>query len=103
MTTTIKLTQWELANLHLPPVTTITLYEGSAPIENLRSRITIMLEKNPWLTSRIVKKETADGIVAMAYSKTFDAESFVDQHFCVYTPGDVSSGGESYNNIEAAT
>jgi len=53
---TLKLTEWELANLHLPPVTTVTLYEGSAPVENLRSRITIMLEKNPWLTSRIVKK-----------------------------------------------
>jgi hypothetical protein len=65
----LKLTEWELANLHLPPVTTVTLYEGSAPVENLRSRITIMLEKNPWLTSRIVKKDTADGIVAMAYSK----------------------------------
>jgi len=85
----LKLTEWELANLHLPPVTTVTLYEGSAPVENLRSRLTIMLEKNPWLTSRIVKKDTADGIVAMAYSKTFDAESLLDQHFSVYEPGDV--------------
>ena len=85
----LKLTQWELANLHLPPVTTVTLYEGSAPIETLRSRLIIMLEKNPWLTSRIVKKDTADGIVAMAYSKTFDAESLLDQHFSVYDPGDV--------------
>ncbi len=59
----LKLTKWELANLHLPPVTTVTLYEGSAPIEFLRSRIAIMLEKNPWLTSRIVKKKTADGVV----------------------------------------
>ncbi len=85
----LKLTQWELANLHLPPVTTVTLYEGSAPIETLRSRLIIMLERNPWLTSRIVKKDTADGIVAMAYSKTFDAESLLDQHFSVYDPGDV--------------
>ena len=85
----LKLTEWELANLHLPPVTTVTLYEGSAPVENLRSRLTIMLEKNPWLTSRIVKKGTEDGIVAMAYSKSFDAESLLDQHFSVYEPGDV--------------
>ena len=41
----LKLTEWELTNLHLPPVTTVTLYEGLAPIENLRSRIIIMLEK----------------------------------------------------------
>ena len=75
----LKLTEWELANLHLPPVTTVTLYEGSAPVENLRNRIVIMLEKNPWLTSRIVKKNTPDGIVAMTYSKTFDAERVIDQ------------------------
>ena len=85
----LKLTEWELKNLHLPPVTTVTLYEGSAPVENLRNRLTIMLEKNPWLTSRIVKKGTEDGIVAMAYSKSFDAESLLDQHFSVYDPGDV--------------
>jgi hypothetical protein len=85
----LKLTEWELANLHLPPVTTVTLYEGSAPVENLRNRIVIMLEKNPWLTSRIVKKNTPDGIVAMTYSKTFDAERVIDQHLTLYEPGDV--------------
>jgi hypothetical protein len=59
-----------------------------------------MLEKNPWLTSRIVKKDTADGIVAMAYSKTFDAESFIDQHFFVYEPGDVGfSLGMPYEEL----
>jgi hypothetical protein len=86
---TLKLTDWEVANLHLPPVTTVTLYEGSAPVEFLRSRIARMVEKNPWLTSQIVKKNTSDGVVMMAYSKTFDAESVIDQHFSVYEPGDV--------------
>ncbi len=85
----LKLTEWELANLHLPPVTTVTLYEGPAPVENLRSRIGMMLEKNPWLTARIVKKNPPDGIVALTYSKTFDAESVIDQHLTVYDPGDV--------------
>ena len=45
----LKLTEWEVANLHLPPVTTVTLYEGSAPVKFLRSRIASMLKKNPWL------------------------------------------------------
>lgn len=85
----LRLTEWEVANLHLPPVTTVTLYEGSAPVENLRSRMTIMIEKNPWLTSRIVKKDTSDGIVAMTYSRTVDAERVIDQHLTVYQPGDV--------------
>ena len=40
---TLNLTEWELGNLHLPPVTTVTLYEGSAPVEFLRSRIEKML------------------------------------------------------------
>jgi hypothetical protein len=26
----LKLTKWELGNLRLPPVTTVTLYEGAA-------------------------------------------------------------------------
>jgi len=97
---TLKLTAWEVANLHLPPVTTVTLYEGSAPVEFLRSRIAIMLEKNSWLTSRIVKKNTADGVVAMTYSKTFDVESVIDQHFSVYEPGDVGfSLGMPYEKL----
>ena len=96
----LKLTEWELANLHLPPVTTVTLYEGSVPVENLRNRIVIMLEKNPWLTSRIVKKGTPDGIVAMTYSKTFDAERVIDQHLTVYEPGDVGfSLGMPYEEL----
>jgi len=28
----LKLSKWELANLHLPPVTTVTFYSGTAPI-----------------------------------------------------------------------
>jgi hypothetical protein len=85
----LKLTEWEVENLHLPPVTTVTLYEGSAPVKFLHSRIASMLKKNPWLTSRIVKKNTADGVVAMAFSKSFEAMSVIDQHFSVYKPGDV--------------
>jgi hypothetical protein len=96
----LALTKWELANLHLPPVTTVSLYEGSAPIESLRSRLIMMLKKNPWLTSRIVKKDTADGVVAMTYSKTFDPESVVDQHFSVYASGDVGfSLGMPYEKL----
>jgi len=86
---TLTLTRWELENLHLPPVTTVTLYEGAAPVGFLRHRLAMMLEKNPWLTSRIVKKNTANGVVALAYAKTFELEPIIDQHFSVYAPGDV--------------
>ena len=41
---TLKLTKWELQNLHLPPVTTVTLYEGSAPVEFLRDRLAMILK-----------------------------------------------------------
>jgi hypothetical protein len=85
----LKLTKWELENLHLPPVTTITLYEGAAPVDFLRDRMGLMLEKNPWLTARIVKKNTTDGVVALAYAESFELESAVDQHFAVYEPGEV--------------
>jgi len=86
----LKLTDWELGNLHLPPVTTVTLYEGAAPLEFLRSRIAGMLEKKPWLASRIVKKNTADGVVAMTYPKGAAGKSAVEQHFSVYEPGEVA-------------
>jgi hypothetical protein len=86
---TLTLTRWELGNLHLPPVTTVTLYEGAAPVEYLRHRLAMILEKNPWLTSRIVKKNTADGVVALAYARTLDPGSLVDQYFSVCAPGDV--------------
>lgn len=96
----LKLTEWELVNLHLPPVTTVTLYEGSAPVDYLRGRITMMVEKNPWITSRIVKKGTTDGVVAMTYSKTFDTERIIDQHLTVYEPGDVGfSLGMPYEDL----
>ncbi len=96
----LKLTEWELANLHLPPVTTVTLYEGSAPVEFLRSRIVSMLEKNPWLTSRIIKKNTPDGLVALAYSKNFKTKNVIDQHFTVYKSTDVEfSLGMPYEEL----
>ncbi len=37
----------------------------------------------------MLKKKTADGVVAMAFSKSFEAKSVIDQHFSVYKPGDV--------------
>jgi hypothetical protein len=97
---TLKLTKWELNNLHLPPVTTVTLYEGTAPVEFLRRRLTMILEKNPWITSRIVKKNTADNVVALEYAKTFEPEPTIDQHFSVYGPGDVDfSLSKSYEEL----
>jgi len=86
---TLKLTKWERGNLHLPPVTTVTLYEGAAPVEFLRHRLAMILEKNRWLTSRIVKKNTSDRVVALSYAKTFEFEPVIDQHFTMYEPGDV--------------
>lgn len=85
----LALSRWELANLHLPPVTTVTFYSGTAPVPFLRHRIALILEKNPWLTSRIVKRSTADGIVAVAYDGAIDADEQVDEHFRVYEPGEV--------------
>ena len=31
---TLKLTEWEAANLHLPPVTTVTLYKVLSPLSS---------------------------------------------------------------------
>ena len=85
----LKLSEWELANLHLPPVTTVTFYSGKAPVEFLRRRVASILEKNPWLTSRLVKKTTADGVVAMAYNSSTEEPPPVSEHFSVYEPEEV--------------
>lgn len=37
----LALSKWELANLHLPHVTTVTFYSGTAPVESLRRRVTL--------------------------------------------------------------
>jgi hypothetical protein len=98
----LTLTKWELANLHLPPVTTVTLYSGTAPVRFLRHRISLILDKNPWLTSRIIKKSTKNGVVAMAYDENDDAGQQVDGHFQVYEPGEVGlSLNMQYTNLVA--
>ena len=85
----LALTEWELANLHLPPVTTVTFYSGTAPNQFLHRRIAMILEKNPWLTSRIVKKSTADGVIALACDNSTDVYQLVDDHFKAVEPGEV--------------
>jgi len=87
---TLTLTPWELENLHLPPVTTLTLFEGAPPTAYLRRRLAMILEKNPWLTSRIIKKSTEGSVVALAYTESFEATASIDQHLTVYAPEDVS-------------
>jgi hypothetical protein len=80
----LKLTDWEVANFILPPVTTITLYEGELSIESLRSRLALIFQKNPWLTSRIVKGAGKKAIPNMIYTTDFDVELTLDQHIKVY-------------------
>ena len=86
---TLKLSEWELANLHLPPVTTVTYYSGTASIDFLRHRVASILDKNPWLTARIVKKSTPDGVIALAYRQRRETAMLVDQHLSVFRPGEI--------------
>ncbi len=85
----LKLTEWEVANFHLPPVATVTFYEGKASIAFLRKRLANVLKKNPWITSRIAKKNIPGGKAVMTYENAFDAENVIDQHFSVYEAGEV--------------
>ena len=83
------MTEWELVNLHLPPVTTVTLYQGIAPIDFLHQRLASILTKNPWVSSRIIKKNTTDKVEALTYPKVFEASDVIDQHLTVYKPRDI--------------
>ena len=63
-------------------MTTVTLHEGDTPVEFLRYRIAMILEKNLWLTSRLVKRNTTDGVVSLAYNKTIELEPVVQGGGC---------------------
>ena len=81
----IQLSEWELANLHLPPVTTVTFYPGAAPVAFLEERIAEILEKNPWLGGRLVKKGTPDGVLGLRYSTDAVPAQLAKRHFSVLT------------------
>jgi hypothetical protein len=62
----LQLTDREIASyLDIESITTITWYDGSAPISFIQSRVGEILALNPWLTGRFVK---ADGRVSIRYS-----------------------------------
>ena len=79
----ILLSEWELANLHLPPVTTVTFYPGAAPVAFLEERVAEILGKNPWLGGRLVKKCTPDGVLGLSYSKGAEPAQLAKRHFSV--------------------
>ena len=61
----LKLTEWELKNLHLPPVTTVILYEGSAPVENLRTRageLGILMVTRRFDSDMLIELKAQDGL-----------------------------------------
>jgi len=68
----------------LPPITSATFYAGTPPIDYLRERIADLLQKNPWLAGRLVKKGVQGGGVALRYPR--DPSSDVDRHFAVLGP-----------------
>ena len=60
----------------------------------------IILKSNPWIAARIVKKTTADGVIALAYARNIDFESTVDRHFTIYKPGQIGLSLDlAYNGL----
>ena len=80
----LKLTDWEIANFHLKQVTILTFFEGEASIEFLQSRLAMLLTKNPWLTSRIIKEENKKAVPAMVYTPGFEVEQIIEDYFKIY-------------------
>jgi len=97
---TIKLTDWEVANFHLPAVTTMTLYEGEASVEFLRSRLIMIIQKNPWLTSRIVKGTGKKAVPYLEYETNPDTDKIIDPYIRKYDEADASiSLGQPYADL----
>jgi hypothetical protein len=85
----LSLTEWEVANFHLPPVTTVTLYEGEPPVGFLSERIMVLLEANPWLTGRIEKKKAGSNLPVITYAPSMDFNAVCQQHLQVATAAEV--------------
>jgi len=81
---TLALSEWEIGNLHLPPVTTVTFYPGAPSVAFLGQRVAAILEKNPWLGGRLVKKSTPDRVVALSYSEDTEPAQPVERHLSVF-------------------
>jgi len=100
----LKLTDWEIANFHLKPVTTLTFFEGEASIEFLQSRLAMLLTKNPWLTSRIIKEENKKAVPAMVYTPGFEVEQIIEDYFKIYDSNEVTIQlDQSYESIVEST
>ena len=87
---TIKLTNWEVANFHLPAVCTMTIYEGDGAVEFLRNRLALIIQKNPWLTSRIVKASGKKEVPCLEFETKPDTDKIIDQYIKQYNETDAS-------------
>jgi hypothetical protein len=86
----LKLTKWEISNFHLPPVTTLTFYEGNASYEKLRDRLSLVIKQNPWITSRIVKKAGRKAVPHLEYFENQDTDKIIDQYLQFYDAREAS-------------
>jgi hypothetical protein len=75
---TIKLTEWEIRNAILPPVTTLTLYDVKPDLEVLTKRVQLIIEKNPWVCSRVVKEKGS--AQTLNYAADIDAAKVAEDH-----------------------
>jgi len=58
-----------LAKIPCPTISTVTIYRGTPPKEELKQRVLKILEGNPWLTARFVSR---DGVPVLEYSSEAD-------------------------------
>lgn len=86
-TVQVALGGWETDTLLLPPITSVTFYSGSPPLGFLRQRIAGLLDMNPWLAARMVKKGVQGGGPALRHTR--EAAADVERHFTVFEPDQV--------------
>lgn len=53
--------------LYYEPISTVTIFEGQPPIEYLQNKVTEILNANPWLRGRLVKRK---GKISLDYDET---------------------------------
>ena len=71
------------AFMYIDGVTTVTLFDGKVPLEQLKDRLFKVVQASPWLAGKFVRKKGDKKTVQMAYdplpTKEFVVEKLFDQ------------------------
>jgi len=83
---------------NVPPIDTFTLFSGVAPIDKLKAQVKSVIEVNPWLAGRLVKR--SGGKTCIEYAKSPSERDF-DKCFAEVPEGNIDILSSTYDRLLA--